>query len=403
MIAADVQARRFDHRYIYAYALAAAGGSIAYTPFLTILLPMQVANLAGDQSVTWISYLSLTGALAASAFNITFGWLSDRSGTRVRWISCGLMASCLLLVAFSFATSLAMLLGLIVAWQAALNLMLAPLGALAGDRIADVQKGKLGGLLALAPAAGAATAVFVTLPGFADAEMRLWVTAGMVAICVLPVLVLEWGQRPAGHAAAGLPVAAAASHANADPRPHRFLILMWAARFLLQISEAALFAFLYFWFRSVDGDMNDARIAQIFAVILAASVPLALLAGNWSDRRARPFAPLWVCAATSTVGLLLMAFSQGLPQAIAGYVVFGLTASAFLSLHSSQTLRVLPSPETRGRVLGFFNLANTVPSLVMPWLTLALVPSFGFMGLFLALAACTFSASLLTYFLRTGR
>ena len=91
-------------------------------------------------------------------------------------------------------------------------------------------------------------------------------------------------------------------------------------------------------------------------------------------------------AGIGAVGLVIMALSNGLKGAIAGYVVFGLSTSVFLALHSSQTLRVLPRPATRGRDLGLFNLTNTVPSLIMPWLTLGLVPIFGFSGLFFVLA-----------------
>jgi hypothetical protein len=67
-------------------------------------------------------------------------------------------------------------------------------------------------------------------------------------------------------------------------------------------------------------------------------------------------------------------------------VLFGCASGIFLALHSSQTLRVLPAAKTRGRDLGIFNLTNTVPSLTMPWLTLALVPAYGFDALFVLLA-----------------
>jgi predicted MFS family arabinose efflux permease len=76
-------------------------------------------------------------------------------------------------------------------------------------------------------------------------------------------------------------------------------------------------------------------------------------------------------------------------------VAFGLASSVFLALHTSQTLRVLPRPHTRGRDLGIFNLTNTVPSLIMPWLTLALVPAYGFDALFLLLAGLATIASAL--------
>ena len=81
--------------------------------------------------------------------------------------------------------------------------------------------------------------------------------------------------------------------------------------------------------------------------------------------------------------------------ALAGYALFSLTTSVFLSLHSAQTLRVLPRSDRRGRDLGYFNLTNTVPSLVMPWLTLALVPQLGFPALFAVLAALAAGAAVL--------
>ena len=90
-----------------------------------------------------------------------------------------------------------------------------------------------------------------------------------------------------------------------------------------------------------------------------------------------------------------MAGAHSLPLALGAYALFGLVSSIFLALHSAQTLRVLPRPQTRGRDLGLFNLTNTVPSLVMPGLTLAMVPVFGFAGLFVVLAALVLLAAVL--------
>jgi MFS family permease len=188
---------------------------------------------------------------------------------------------------------------------------------------------------------------------------------------------------------------------NADPFDARVratrkaAIRMWLARLLVQIAEASLFAFLLLWFRSLDPDFGENDAANIFALVLGIAVFLALAIGRWSDRVSRPMVPLIGGSGAVVVGLLVMAFAPGLPVAIAGYVVFGLASSIFLALHSSQTLRVLPRTHTRGRDLGIFNLTNTVPSLIMPWLTLALVPDYGFDALFLLLAGLATAAWLL--------
>ena len=162
---------------------------------------------------------------------------------------------------------------------------------------------------------------------------------------------------------------------------------MWLARLTVQIGEAALFAFLYLWFRSIDPTMNDNRTASVFSVILILSAPLALAIGRWADRRSKPIFPLVICAGISAIGLIGMALAQSTAAAIGSYALFGIVSSVFLALHSAQTLRVLPRADRRGRDLGLFNLTNTLPSLIMPWFALTLVPYFGFSGLFVLLAA----------------
>lgn len=382
-------------RFLLLYALALAGGAIAYVPFLTILMPMRVAELAGEAKVEWLAYATFAGAATASLTNILFGWLSDRTGKRGPWILAGLAGSCALLALFPQVASLPALLGWLVAWQCALNLMLAPLAAWAGDCVPDHQKGMLGGLMAISPAAGALATTFVTIPGLASPTERLWLVAGLVAACVLPALLIGTPRRFPELVAPGEP------DALTGPRHNPALVRMWAARLLIQISEAALFAFLYFWFRSVDAALDDARIAQVFGLVLFCSIPVSILAGRWSDRAGRPFQPLPIAAAIAAAGLALMALAGTTAAAIMSYALFGLAATVFLSLHSAQTLRVLPRPERRGLHLGLFNLTNTTPSLVMPWMVVVIEPVFGFAGLFVALAACALCAAALLATIRT--
>ena len=185
--------------------------------------------------------------------------------------------------------------------------------------------------------------------------------------------------------------------AASDVVPHEkaTVIRMWIARFMVQISEAGLFAFLLFWLRSLSPGFSENSSAGIFSIVLLVSVPLSLWLGQWSDRVRRPILPLTCTAVVASAGLAIMAASGTIEIAIAGYVVFGIAGTIFLSLHTGQTLRVLPQPQTRGRDMGIFNLTNTVPSLVMPGMTIMLVPAFGFTALFAVFAACALVAAVL--------
>lgn len=379
-------------RFILLYALAWAGCSIAYVPFLTILLPVRVTVLAGQgPDIAWLAYIAFGGAIAASIGHIGFGYLSDITGNRRNWITAGLALSCGLLLAVSLVTNLAEMIALVIAWQLALNMMLAPLAAWAGDYVEDSQKGLLGGLMAFAPGLGALAGAAITIPGFAEPDARLGLIAALVTICVLPALL---AGPPA---TAAEPFEDTAATTIQRDRWRGAMPRMWFARLAVQIAEAALFAYLFIWFRSINPVMSDNYTARVFSAILILSAPLALLAGRWADRQARPLLPLVACAAISASALVGMAFAQSLSAAIGTYAVFGIASSVFLALHSAQTLRVLPRSDRRGRDLGLFNLTNTLPSLIMPWLALALVPYFGFSGLFLVFAVLALLAGVLLW------
>lgn len=397
-----VTTRPQSKRFLLLYGLAWGGGAVAFVPFLTILLPMRVALLAPKGTeVAWLAYIGFAGAIAASISNIGFGYLSDVTRNRRTWIWGGMVLSSGLLLAISTVDSLAGLVVLVVLWQVALNMMLAPLAAWAGDCVPDSQKGLLGGLLAFGPGLGALSGALVTFPGIASPAMRLGLIAIIVTCCVVPVLLA--GTRPVfseRHQNSTDPDEQRVTDGG-DIGPHAFA-RMWAARLFVQIAEAALFAYLYYWLRSIDPSIDESQTARVFSVVLVLSAPLALVVGQLTDKIQRPFWPLAICAAISAMALIGMALTATLSLAIATYTLFGLTTSVFLALHSAQALRVLPRSDRRGRDLGLFNLTNTVPSMLMPWLTLALFPSFGFPGLFLAFAVLAAIASTILW-PRAGR
>jgi len=380
--------RQASPRFLWLFALAWAGGAVAYVPFLTILLPLRVVAIAGEDSVRLLGLITFCGALAASVGNILFGWLSDRTGDRRLWVAAGLLMSVTLLVSVPVGRDPVSIIALVVCWQLALNMMLGPLSAWAADRVPREQTGFLGGLMALSPALGALSGVIATVPGLADANQRLWLVAAMVAACVAPVILFGRTSPP-------LP-----SAADAKGPPRKFAVRMWLARLLVQIAEAALFAYLLLYFRTLDPGVDESQIARLFGAVLAAALPVAIMAGRFADRTLRHALPLALCASGSAIGLVAMSLAANLGQAVAAYILFGLATTVFLSLHSGLTLRVLPDPRHRGRDLGIFNLTNTVPSLIMPWLTIAIVPQRGFATLFVVLAVLAAASAVLLFSLK---
>lgn len=375
--------------FLLLYALAYAGGVIAYTPFLMLVLPARVTELAGHDDIVWLGYIVFAGASAASASGILFGWLSDRTKSRRVWIAAGLALATGLQFAMTDCDTIGVLLWLVVAWQIALNMMLVPLIAWAGDVVPDRQKGLLGGLLAIAPALGAWSGILFAAGGAVSFGSKIIVIAVLAIASVLPVLL--FGRPSLGPVSENL----VSPDRSARPRLASAAVRMWIARLLMQISGAALASYLYFWLRALDPAMGDGEKTALFAGGLTMSIVVALALGRWTDRHGHPFVALSAAAAAAAAGLVAMALTGDPVAAKLGYFLFAAAGATFLALHASQTLRVLPDPRRRGRDIGIFNLTNTVPSLVMPWVAISVVPGFGFGGLFLLLALLALLAAAL--------
>lgn len=383
-----VHLTRLSPAFLPLYALAYAGGVIAYTPFLMLVLPARVTELAGGDDVRWLGYIVFAGALSASLAGMASGWLSDATRRRRTWVAAGLAATVLLQLAIVWCNTVMALLWIVVAWQIALNLMLTPLIAWAGDVVPDDRKGLLGGLLSLAPPLGALSAMLLPQAAADGLAARTGTIAAMTLVLVLPLLLFA---RSGPFPDAAPPVPQPATIARAASVVQR----AWLARLLMQLSGAALAAYLYFWLRSLDPAMDDAAKMLLYATGLALSVGAALLLGRWSDRHGRPFLALALTALVAAAGLLVMALAGTPATAKLAYLAFVTANAAFLALHASQTLRILPDAASRGLGIGLFNLTNTAPSLIMPWIAITMVPDFGYASLFLVLALLALAAALL--------
>lgn len=373
--------------YLLLYALAWGGGVVAYTPLLTLLLPLRIAALGLDDKVGALSLAVLVGAVTASLANIAAGALSDRlargPGGRRPWVTAGLAATAAAYGLLGVVDTLVGILGAVVLFQAGLNLMLAPLAALAADEVPDAQKGLLGGLMGAAYPLGALSGIVVMAVPSPGARLAL--AFALAAVLVAPFLMLFRAR------AATPPPVAPTTAVRASKA--RGLAAIWAARLLVQIAGAILFAYLLYYFEGVEvggerlsADRMAVRVAWLCGVVAAVTVPLSILLGRWSDvvGARKPF--LQGAAVASAAGLALMALFPDWAVAAWGYGLFAAGTAIFLALQSTYAMQLLPSPEHRGRDLGVLNLTNTLPSILGPGLAYAAWGVGGFRPLLILLA-----------------
>ncbi|MCW4463873.1 MFS transporter [Sphingomonas sp. BT-65] len=386
-------------RFILLVALANAGGVIGFLPLLTLLLPVKVAGIAGDDRIAVFTATVIAGALAASASNILFGWLSDRSVARGHgrrgWIMFGLAGLAASFAAVTLAVTPVQIILAVALFQTAVNAVLAPMFAVMADEVPDAQKGLAGGLIALgAPLASAVAALMVAI-GISSESARLAFVLAAVLLCVLPLLL------------APSRIAPAAAPPHEAPLLGRDLAIAWASRLLVQVAGNVLWLYLVYYFASIDpatpASKHVGALGQLMTVAYLVPLPIAVLAGRWSDRigRRKPF--LIAFAALAALGLTGLAFVRDWNLAALAFALYALGSAAFLSLHSGFAMQLLPDPRHRGRDLGLINLTNTLPALAGPALTWALATPHDFGPVMLALAGLTLLGGLLVLAIRHRR
>ena len=373
--------------FLLLFALANAGAVISYLPLLTLLLPARIGEIAGDTRLDLFTVTVIAGAAAASLSNIAFGWLSDLYGNRRHWVGLGVALTAASYAAVAMANSPFTIVLAIMAFQIAVNALIAPLLAIIADEIPDSQKGMAGGLLAFAaPVASAAGALLVSLT-MSDTT-RLMLIPAAAALCVVPLL------RTRPRLLAAQPMAQALS----SPRD---LAIAWGARLLIQISGAVLSLYCFYYFGSLGARPDLApRVAQVLTIAYVLSLPVALLSGRLSDRigRRKPF--LLAAALAAALGLAGMAATRDFGIASLCFGLFQIGSAVFLALHSAFATQLLPNPQHRGRDLGLLNLTNTLPSLLGPLLAWTLATPQDFGAVMLALAGLAICGGLLILAIR---
>jgi len=376
--------------FLLVFALAYVGGVVGYLPLLTMLLPIKVdavvTAIGGAGRLDVLTVIAVTGALAASVSNIAFGWLSDRSvargGGRRGWLAGGFVATAIAYAAMAVASTPIALILAVVAFQVAVNAVLAPLLAIMADEVPDAQKGLAGGLLAMASPVASALAALLVATASLNETLRLAILPVVVACCIVPLLL-----TPAQ------PIARIDPRSPIEAVLRRDLALAWSARLFVQVAGSALFVYLFYYLESIAPSVAPgsiaARMGMVMIVGYTVPLPIAVLVGRLADRsgRTKPF--LFATTIVAASGLCGMAFANDFTSGAVAFCVYTAGASVFLALHASFAMQLLPNPLHRGRDLGLLNLTNTLPGLLGPTLTWALATPTDFDAVMLVLAALT--------------
>lgn len=392
---------RAGSRWIGLLALANLGLYVGYFGPLQVLLPNQVADIAGDhRKNTALGIVTAVGALVAVLAGPIAGSLSDattaRLGRRRTWIAVGVAMG---IAGLALLPSRHDLLGVTLCWclaQAGLNTMQAGLTAAVPDRTPINQRGLVSGWVGFTQSVGVVAGVLLVTA--VSLMTGYFVVALVVLVCAVPFVLLT--SDPAINDAPPLRLLRSF---RVDLRGQRDFAWAWATRFLVQLGNAMATLYLLYFLRDrVHYGSPSDGLAMLVVVYTVATVLTVVVGGVISDRTGRRKPSVIVSGYVMAVAAAILAFWPTWPGALTAAVVLGLGYGVYLSVDQALITQVLPDERERARDLGIINIASSAPQVLGPALAFPIVSYLGgYPVLYLFVAAVTVLGSVLVTRIRS--
>ena len=411
--------RRVGPMWVLALTLGVVAVFASWFGPLQILLPAQTDSIAGPGGREALLAVIVGGGAAVSMVaNPAWGFVSDRCrerlGSRMPVVfagtAIGVAGQLVLLTADSGP---AMLAGWILV-QLGFNGPFAVLAALIVDHVPDRQRGLVGSLFGVGQIAGviAGTVVAESVGGGPAGYLVLAVVTPLLLGAVVlasrrvPARVDDRGADSGDTVLiAGDQAIAARGLRLAAFRPSRDFAWAWLLRFLMNLTNAILLIYLYFFLDGVLETTDPGGAVLLVTVItLVLAAACAAIAGTISDRHGRRRVFAVAGAAATACGLAGLAMSSSLPAVLAAATVLGLGWGLFIAVDMAIVTSSLTTSDSAGTLLGVANVANSLPQVVAPAIAAPLVTSAaGYPGLYGVGAAIAVAAALCTLPLRSVR
>lgn len=349
---------------------------------LSLLVRELDSGLAPETRLSWVE---TAGALAGMTCNPLWGWLSDRrvrrGGNRTRWIVGGTVCGCAFAVTATFMPNLPSLVAVWACAQASYSATFAALYGTLSDVVPAADRARVSGWFAAAATGAIALGGligFALLTGHVGAVLRepraSFVLLSIVAVPV--AVVAAWHlrtldplprepepvRRPADGPSGPRGLGAVLAGAGA---PYWWL---WLQRLFAQAAYSCLTVYgVFFLIRRVGREPHDAAslVALVTAIGAATGMAMAIGGARALARRLgyRPVMAGGILLLLGANGVLTTATST--PAYVLALLCAGAGLGTYVALDLAVALAVLPDG-ANGRLLGYFNIARTLPQIVVP-------------------------------------
>ena len=393
-----------DRRLTAALMIGALAWAAPSAAALTVLVPAKLAAIAPESKVELLAAVTIAGSIAALIAAVGFGALSDltrsRWGSRAPWMVTGGVLAAASLLLLSTTDGFGLTLVAWVAFQAAMNALIAPLKALLADRVESARLGRVSALYGAATLVGFALgavggSVFVNDPA---SGLRF----GAVVIAILPVVSVALARETS---TIGMPRQGRVARVILPPRGAPDFYWALGGRFGVMLGSSMITTFqLYILTDYAALDLDEAgRIVGTGAVLtIGASILGSLVSGAISDHIGRR-KPLVIAAALLIAAAMLVPLFLPTGGAMLVFAVLaGCGMGVYYAVDVALMAEVLPDGSSRSRDLGILNISNTGGQALGPGLSsLVIAAGLGFAPVFVVAIVITVAGGLSTRFIRS--
>lgn len=280
----------------------------------------------------------------------------------------------------AFAASIATLLIEWALYQIAVNVVLTALNAILPDQVPTRQRGLISAYTGMAIPLGLVLgSLIVTRVLHSQISLSYFVIAIAFLIVILLLAIIVQDKQLPKELVRPFHMGAFLANLWVSPRAYPDFALAWITRFFLIMSSSVTTIYLLYFLQSVlsyNAATATSHVATFNSIYGGILIVAALASGYLSDRLQRRKIFVISAGLVVAVSMVMLAFAHSWGLVIGAAVLFGLGYGVYLGVDFALVAGVLPSPETRGKDMGIFNIANTLPQVVVPIIAAVTVTAF---------------------------
>lgn len=366
--------RRRDHFFL---ACLWFGFNVQWGALLPIVLPAQVADMAGPRKELYNGLLLGIGALVAMVVSPVAGALSDRCtsslGRRRPYLWKGLLLNCAflgLMAYFGKGSNIFLFLLCFLGVQFTANWWGGPYTGLVPDLIKFEERGRASAWLMFMTILGTIVGVgtsgqLIKIGGYKLAY--LFIIVSLLLCFVFTLLGVK--EKPLTVTPQPLSLREFIRGFYLDPRENKDFYWVLITRSMVTMGVFSVYNFFQYFLADVIGIANPAQQgSMLLGVGALVSLPFGFMAGLLSDRWGRKRTVMLSSAimAVTSIAYVLTAFKASWSLVVVMAIVFGIGSCAYQTVDWALAIDVLPKMENAGKDMGIWHIALVLPAVIAP-------------------------------------